>query len=118
MVVLSALAGNRKVGRILDTTNLKRDWEKTLAAAKIADCRIHDLRHTFASHLAMKGIDLFTISQLLGHADIKMTQRYAHLAPNHKRIAVNILSFGNGKGQLPLSEKNSTMPQMVHYSPN
>jgi len=86
-----------RAGRVLDTCNLKREWENAIEASGIKNCRIHDLRHTFASHLAMKGIDLFTISQLLGHADIKMTQRYAHLAPNHKKIAVNMLNITEAK---------------------
>jgi len=80
-------------GLVLDSTNLRRDFNSTLRKAKIENCTIHDLRHTFASHLAMKGIDIYTISQLMGHSDIKMTQRYAHLAPNHKKIAVNMISF-------------------------
>jgi site-specific recombinase XerD len=49
----------------------------------------------------MSGVDLYTVSKLLGHADIKMTQRYSHLSPGHLDDAVNRLSdFGTGtKGQ-------------------
>ena len=64
-----------------------------MEAAGIENCTIHDLGHTFASHLAMKGVDLYTIAKLLGHSDIKMTQRYAHLAPDHKKITVNMLDY-------------------------
>lgn len=51
----------------------------------------HSLRHTFASWLVQDGEPLFTVSKLMGHSDIKMTMRYAHLAPNHLRQAANRL---------------------------
>lgn len=53
----------------------------------------HVLRHTFASHLAMRGVPLLTIKELLGHATIQMTMRYAHLAPEVARDAVRLLDF-------------------------
>lgn len=48
----------------------------------------HTLRHTFASWLAINGVPLYTIKELMGHKSIKMTERYAHLCPDHKRDAV------------------------------
>lgn len=72
-------------------SSVKRSFLTALGHAKIKDFKFHDLRHTFASHLVMAGVDLTTVKELLGHKDIKMTLRYAHLAPAHKRSAVNVL---------------------------
>lgn len=52
----------------------------------------HSLRHTFASHLAIAGVPLYVISQLLGHHSLIMTQRYAHLCPDSKKSAVDIMA--------------------------
>ncbi|RJQ54525.1 MAG: site-specific integrase [Nitrospiraceae bacterium] len=71
--------------------NVKRSFHSALRRAKITDFKFHDLRHTFASHLVMSGVDLTTVKELLGHKDIKMTLRYSHLAPEHKLKAVDIL---------------------------
>ena len=55
--------------------------------------RVHTLRHTFASHLVMSGVDLPTVMKLMGHSDIQTTMIYAHLAPDHLADAVNRLEF-------------------------
>jgi transposase-like protein len=51
----------------------------------------HDLRHTYASHLAMRGVPLKVIQELMGHVTIEMTERYAHLSPDTRREAVGVL---------------------------
>jgi integrase len=53
----------------------------------------HLLRHTFASHLVMQGVDLTTVSSLLGHSTVKVTELYAHLQPDHIRMAVERLPY-------------------------
>ena len=72
--------------------DIKKAFASTLKKAKIHNFHFHDLRHTFASHLVMSGVDLTTVKELLGHKDIKMTLRYSHLAPEHKQKAVAVLS--------------------------
>ncbi len=52
----------------------------------------HTLRHTFASWLAIQGTPLFTIKELMGHKSLAMTERYAHLIPDHKKKAVRALA--------------------------
>lgn len=52
----------------------------------------HDLRHTLATRLVLGGIDLVTVKELMGHADISTTMRYAHPSPDSKRHAVDCLS--------------------------
>jgi integrase len=63
--------------------NFKKSFASACKKADIEDFRIHDLRHTFASWLVMDGVPLYEVSKLLRHASIKMTERYAHLTPDH-----------------------------------
>ncbi len=71
---------------------VKVGFRAALRRAKIKNFRFHDLRHTFASRLVMRGVDLKTVQELLGHKDIRMTLRYSHLSADHKRAAVEKLS--------------------------
>ena len=56
-----------------------RLWYRVRKEAGIEEVRLHDLRHTHASHAVMNGVPLPVVSRLLGHADVRMTLRYAHL---------------------------------------
>lgn len=71
--------------------DIKKGFLAILKDAEIENFRFHDLRHHFASKLVMAGVDLNTVRELLGHSDLKMTLRYAHLAPEHKAAAVNLI---------------------------
>lgn len=72
--------------------NIHKGWQALLDRAGIVEFHFHDLRHHFASRLIQAGADLNTVRELLGHSDLKMTLRYAHLAPHNKRRAVELLN--------------------------
>lgn len=67
--------------------DLRKPLEKACIIAGIENFRTHDLRHTFASIAVSSGADLYAVQRLLGHSDISMTQRYAHLSSNDLRLA-------------------------------
>jgi integrase len=71
--------------------DVKRSFATACHRAGITDFRIHDLRHTCAAWLASAGVPLTEIRDLLGHTTVKMTERYAHLAPENVRAAVALL---------------------------
>jgi site-specific recombinase XerD len=75
---------------------LHRVFIPAVRRAGIANFRWHDLRHTFASRLAMAGVDLRTIQELMGHKTLAMTLRYAHLSPTHLHAAVRALDTPAG----------------------
>jgi integrase len=73
----------------------------------IQNFRFHDLRHTFASQLIMAGVDMSTIQACLGHSTQAMTQRYAHLAPDHIKKQVRMLDkiFSSASVRVKLPEE-------------
>ena len=70
---------------------LTQCFHQATRAAGIINFRFHDLRHNFASHLAMAGTDILTLRDLLGHSDTRMTSRYSHLTAAHLKRAVDKL---------------------------
>jgi integrase len=78
-------------GSLLDSNKVKRTFWGAIKKAGVSRIRIHDLRHSFASQLVIAGRALYEVMELLGHRDIKTTQRYAHLSPAIKRDAVGVL---------------------------
>jgi integrase len=71
--------------------DLKRGFAGACRRARITNFRQHDLRHTCASWLVMAGVPLPEVRDLLGHSSIKVTERYAHLAPENLRRAIDSL---------------------------
>jgi integrase len=77
-----------------DVDHLYRDFRLFLKQAGIENTfRFHDLRHTFASHFMMNGGNIYDLQKILGRTSLEMTQRYAHLAPEHLVRASNVVSF-------------------------
>lgn len=72
-------------------SDLKRPWAMIRRAAGLDDVRLHDLRHTYASHGAAAGMGLTVVGRLLGHADIKTTNRYSHFDADPLRRAANAI---------------------------
>ena len=82
--VLAGLPGPRN-GRVWPIGNVRRAFENALETAKVEDFHFHDTRHHFASWYVMRGGALPALQQILGHATLAMTMRYAHLSPKHLR---------------------------------
>jgi site-specific recombinase XerD len=78
------LPGNAS-GRPLQ--DIKKFWKVVTGRAGIADYRLHDNRHTHASHLVSSGLSLEIVGRLLGHTNPTTTKRYAHIADSPLRAA-------------------------------
>jgi integrase len=78
-------------GNELQVRYLVREFCEARNQASIPDFRFHDMRHTFATRLVQRGVDLYKVQRLLGHKTSLMTQRYAHHSPESLREGVNVL---------------------------
>jgi integrase len=84
---------------------IKKHWLQAVETAGLTDFKFHDLRHTAASYLAMNGATLLEISNVLGHKQLKMVKRYAHLSEPH---TANVLERMNAKQFAPTEEENDS----------
>lgn len=85
----AAVFPNPRTG--LPYRDISHAFQRACDAASVSGVTFHTLRHTFASRLVQAGVPLNTVRELLGHSSIKVTMRYAHLAPNNLREAVSLL---------------------------
>ena len=105
--IIEALAGLSRESEFVfynpETDNhiqdVKRTFKSCCDKAKIKNLHFHDLRHSAASAMIRKGIDIVTVKEILGHADINMTMRYVHPAPEDKCRAVEVMGNILGPGR-------------------
>ncbi len=90
--------------------HIKKAWASICKFAGIENARMHDLRHTYASHLASSGLSLPLIGRLLGHTQASTTQRYAHLADDPLRKATD--SFGTMVEKLGKGKRSARVIQL------
>lgn len=89
-------------GKPFDVNHVsQRSYKQALKRAKVSNVRFHDLRHTFASHFMMNGGNIYDLQKILGHTEMEMTMRYAHLSPTHLREAIRIVEFNDSESESP-----------------
>lgn len=94
-------------GKVFETTNFRKRWMLALTEAEIEDFRFHDLRHTFASWALMAGARLIEVCQALGHSDITVTQRYAHLEQSRAESIFDLVGSQSASQSEPKSLKEN-----------
>jgi excisionase family DNA binding protein len=97
-------------------SDIKTAFNAATRRAGIKGLRFHDLRHTFASRLVEKGVDLITVKDLLGHYSVTVTQRYTHSNSEQKRRAVDsLLSYEKPLNFIPIlsTRKESRVPGVL-----
>jgi integrase len=91
-----------------------RHWfDDAVAEGQIKNFRWHDLRHTFASRLRMKGVPLEDIGDLLGHKSLTMTRRYVHLGPNKLHAVVSLLRTSDTTSDTSPNDASGSGSQVV-----
>jgi hypothetical protein len=101
-------------------TSFFYSWDTARCQAGLDDVRVHDLRHSFASFLVNNGRSLYEVQRILGHTQIKTTQRYAHLDQSSLLSAVNEITRAApnvlGEGSRPQHLPDITKAQVVRAS--
>ncbi|MDE2252110.1 MAG: site-specific integrase, partial [Gammaproteobacteria bacterium] len=96
-------------------------WKQVAAGGGCPDVTLHILRHTLASRLVQRGVPIYTVSRWLGHSSVKVTERYAKLAPDSLSQALSALSGGPVPVEAALQKRNdtsgdSTLPDVSQYN--
>lgn len=94
--------------------DMKTAFKGACKRAGISNLRFHDLRHTFASRLVEKGVDIETLKELLGHHSITITQRYIHSSDERKRAAVELLSRKVEEQICDVSVTQGNQSKLIH----
>jgi len=100
--VCGALCRLWKPGKLFEgvaTNQIVMRRHKELCKRLEFDFRLYDFRHTYGSRMAMAGVDLMTLKELMGHSSITLTQRYCHPTPEHKRRAIEKMEGFNAGQQ-------------------
>lgn len=100
-----------KKGHLKD---VKTAFKSALDRAGIEDFRPHDLRHTFASHFLMRGGTLKALKEILGHADIKMTMRYAHLSKEFAKEEIQLMNGLTSKTKKAVDANSTALNSTCH----
>lgn len=88
--VIASLSNDR--AKVFDTLNFRKLWEQAVKKSELQDFRFHDLRHTFASWARQAGADIADICEALGHSDISVTMKYAHIKADEHITAFDRVS--------------------------
>lgn len=113
MAVLSTTPPAERRGKVFDFTNFRRRWAEAKAAAGVENLRFHDLRHTFGSWARQAGADLADIRDDMGHSNISMTLRYAHVKADETvtaadRVSARLLGTFEGTEQKKMAGNGET----------
>lgn len=105
-------------GRIFGDDNFRAPLRRACKTAGLREIGWHALRHTFASQLVMRGASIKEVQELLGHSDIKVTMRYAHLSPSVKRDAVRLLDASPTHSTSAAHDEERPEPRTLKRSRN